>query len=72
MAKSKRTWRDYVKSLSDKQRQKMLMKLLEHYIDEEGSDSCIAYREAEPPEYPDEPPTKECIYWTACGDSLIK
>lgn len=65
-----KNWKSYIKTLSPKQKDKMLKVLLEYLI-EEGAGDILSYREGGS-EYPDEPPSKECIYWSSCGESIIK
>jgi hypothetical protein len=65
----KKNWKKYVKGLSSQKKEHMLLVLLEHMLD---SPDMLDYREGGPAEFPDEPPSKECIYWTGSGEDILK
>lgn len=58
-------WRNFVNSLTEKQKNVMLMALLEHQIEMLGSDGSVHFREAD-----EDGPAD--IYWSSCGISLIE
>jgi len=65
----KKNWKTYVKSLPEKKKEKMLLVLLDYLMD---IPDAVSYREGGPPEIKGDPPSKECIYWTASGEDILK
>lgn len=66
----KKNWKKYVKGLSPQKKERMLLILLEHLI--EDVPDMVDYREGGPAAFSDEPPLKECIYWSGSGDDILK
>jgi hypothetical protein len=66
-----RTWVDYIQDLSGKEKEQLLIVILNRFMEDYGSDSEIRFQKQEEPEYPDEPARKEGLYWSSCGEYLI-
>ena len=58
------SWRAFVASLTQEQRDKMLMALLSQQIEGYGEDGDVFFREAD-----EDDPADIC--WSSCGDSLL-
>lgn len=63
-------WREYLKKLTPEQRDTILVKILQHELDELGMDSYIRYREASPPEE-DGSVSEECLFWEGNGENVL-
>lgn len=65
-------WREFVATLTQAQRDHMLLALLAHQIEEMGSDGDVHFREPDLDDLDDPDDGKPDIYWASCGLSLIQ
>ncbi len=66
-----KNWRTYISRLTSVEKEKLLTVLLERFIDEYRGSGEIRYSPGVTPEFEDEKPFPECIYWESCGEPLI-